>query len=183
MKPASIIFLSLAAVCMACGSSGCLSYDPTTGYTTASPYPSNIRTVYVPLWTRAQEVYRRENEIRLTEALIKRIEQDTPYKVTTRQRADSELTGTIDTISQQTLSFNPDTGNPREIQVTFSVSFQWTDLRSGDVICEHKQFRVADVYLPDNPYNEDFFLGSESLMDKLARRIVEQMESPWTAEF
>ncbi len=158
---------------------GCLSDDPTVGYTARSQYRKGIQTVAVPIWTRGKNVYRRNVEIRLTQALVKRIELDTPYKVTDKQKADTLLSGTIERIEQATLSFNPDTGRPREIEVAFTVAFKWEDLRTGDVIVDRRNFRVADVYIPPHPFNEDFFRGSESLMERLARRIVETMEADW----
>ncbi len=153
---------------------GCAG-DGTSGYTTRSHYRPGIRTVAVPIWTRGKDVYRRDLEIRLTKALIQRIEQESLYKVTVRERADTLLTGTIDTISQQTLSFNPDTGQPRELQIVFTVSFTWEDLRTGEELVSQTGFRVADVYLPDAPFNEDFFRGSECLIDELVIRITETM--------
>lgn len=173
------IGMMILGLLMAGGVGGCFSDDPTMGYTAHSQYRRGIRTVAVPIWTRGKDVYRRDTEIRLTESLVKRIELDTPYKVTTKQQADTILTGTIDLISQQTLSFDPDTGSPREMQLTFTVSFKWEDLRTGNIIVKKKNFRVAGVYLPPVPFNEDFFQGSEDLIDKLARRIVETMEADW----
>jgi hypothetical protein len=158
---------------------GC-SDDPTVGYTAQSQYRTGINTVAVPLWTRGQDVYRRDIEFQLTEALIKRIELNTPYKVVKKDQADSILTGTIDRIEQSTLSFNPDTGRPREIQMTFFVSFRWKDLRTGNTLVRERNFRVSDVYLPSQPFGEDFFQGSQSLIDKLSRRIVETMETDWS---
>ncbi|MBN1941973.1 MAG: hypothetical protein JW849_01650 [Phycisphaerae bacterium] len=162
-------------VALACGLIGC---EP-MGYTARNAYRKNIRTVAVPIWTRGKDIYRREVEIRLTEAIAKRVELDTPYKITNRQKADTLLTGTIDKIEQATTSFNPDTGVPREIAVTFHVSFQWEDLRSGAILVKKEDFPVSAVYLPTAPFNEDFFLGSEDLMERLARRIVETMEADW----
>ena len=156
--------------------SGCFNDDPNLGYTARNHYRPGIQTVVVPMWTRGKDVYRRGLEISLTKALVKRIELDTPYKVTKKDRADTEFDGSIDTIIQQVLSFNPDTGQPREIQVTFEVSFKWTDLRTGKVLVERETFDVTGVYLPDAPFNEDFFLGSQKLMDNMALRIVETME-------
>ncbi len=158
---------------------GCLSNDPTTGYTAKSQYRQGIRTVAVPIWTRGKDIYRRDIEIRLTESLVKRIELDTPYKVTTKQRADTILTGTLEKITQRTMSFDPDSGDPREMQITFTVSFKWEDLRTGKIIVKRQNFDVAGIYLPPVPFNEDFFQGSEDLLDKLARRVVETMESDW----
>jgi hypothetical protein len=152
------------------------------GYTADSQYPGGIRTVAVPIWTRGQEPYRRDHEIRFTQQLIKRIELDTPFKVVKREQADTLLTGTIERIEQQPMSFNPDTGRPRDIQATFTVSFKWEDLRDGKTLEERRNFRVASVYLPGEPYDEDFFRASEDLQDKLARWVVETMESQWGQE-
>jgi hypothetical protein len=159
-------------------SAGC-SNDPTEGYSVAPLYRGGIRSVSVPIWTVGKDVYRRELEFRLTEAIQKQIALDTPYKVTSRARADTEITGTIDLIIQQPLSINPDTGVPREMSVTMVVSFKWTDLRDGKVILERSNFRVSATYLPSEPFSEDFFWGSEDLINRLAARVVEQMEIPF----
>ncbi len=180
MNRTRYVILALAAgMLSAMSAPGCLSDDPTVGYTARNQYRKGIRTVAVPIWTRGKDVYRRDVETRLTEALVKRIELDTPYKVTDKQKADSLLTGTIERITQATLSFNPDTGQVRELEVAFTVTFKWKDLRTGDILVNRRNFRVADVYIPPDPFNEDFFRGSESLMESLARRIVETMEADW----
>ncbi len=167
--PISLVLLAAAAAT----SAGC------GGYTMKNQYRGGIKTVAVPIWTRGKDVYRRGLEFRLTEALQKRIELDTPYKVVKKSQADTELTGKINLIEQRVLSKNPETGLPRELEATFTVSFTWKDLRNGEVLVERKEFRVADTYIPHRPVGEDFFQGSESLINRLARRIVETMEAPW----
>jgi len=164
--------------------SGCAT-DPTQGYTTTSQYVQSVDSVAVPMWLRGKQVYRRGMEFRLTEAIVKRIQQDTPYKITKRSRADTELRGTIDSISQRVLSVNPDTGSPRETEITINVSFTWTDLRSGDVLAEDS-LHQAGSYLPAQPVEafrrrpeQDFFQGSEDVVNRLAERIVEYMEAKW----
>ena len=167
----ALILLLLSTMTM--GPGGC---GP---YTMKSQYRPGIKTVFVPIWTRGKDVYRRGVEMRLTEALQKRIELNTPYKVASKARADTELSGKIDRIDQQVLSRNPETGLPREKEITFHLSFTWKDLRSGKVLVEHTNFRVADTYIPDQPFREGFFQGSESVINRLARRIVEEMEADW----
>ncbi|HUS90780.1 MAG TPA: LptE family protein [Phycisphaerae bacterium] len=157
---------------------GC-SQDPTAGYTLNSQFPDDVKTVHVPIWHRGKNIYRRGLEFRLTEALIKRIELDTPYKVTDRDRAHTELTGTIDLIPQRVLSNNPDTGQPREKEVTLVVSFAWTDLRTGRDRARRQNVRQAGTYIPPEPLSEDFFQGSEDVINRLAQRIVEQMAAEW----
>ena len=168
--PAFLLSAVLAGILIGC--------EP-MGYTAQNQYRKNIRTVAVPIWTRGKDVYRRDVEIRLTQALAKRIELDTPYKITDKKKADTLLSGSIDKIEQATTSFNPDTGTPREIAITYYVSFTWEDLRTGQVLVKKDNFPVSAVYLPSPPFNERFFLGSEALMERLARRIVETMEADW----
>jgi hypothetical protein len=177
MKAAKTI-LTMALVVVGVGVDGC-SQDPNTGYTMADQYRPEVRTVAVPMWTRGKAVYRRELEMRLTEALVKRIEMDTHYKVTSKAHADTVLTGTIDSVDQMVLSSDPDNGLPREIEATIVVSFTWTDLRSGKVLAQQDGFRMARTYIPLSPFNEDFYLGSQDAIDELAQRIVEQMEKYW----
>lgn len=148
------------------------------GYTTRSQFPPGIQTVHVPMWTRGQQVYRREVEMRLTKAIIQNLEH-TPYRNAGRAHADTELSGSIDTIEQEVLHGNPDTGLPNEMRVILVVSFRWTDLRSGKDIRVRKNFRVSATYIPAEPLSEDFFQGSEDVINRLAKRIVEQMEERW----
>jgi len=178
MKTTCAILLLVGLGILTAAMPACNS-DPTKGYTTQSQYRRGISSVAVPIWTRGKGVYRRGLEFRLTEALQKRIAFDTDYTVTVKQRADTELTGTIEQIVQRVLSFNPDTGLAREMEMTITVSFTWTDLRSGKVLLERSNFRVAGTYIPPAPLGEDFFQGSEDVVNELARRIVEQMEADW----
>jgi len=172
----SAFALLAAGLCLA----GC-SEDPTRGYSMQSLFLDDIKSVSVPIWSRGQNVFRRDLEMGLTEAISKRIESATPYKVTTSARADTLLEGTIDRIVQSPLSFNPDTGQPREQTITMFVSFKWTDLRTGKAgatILERSNFRVSATYLPSAPFDQTFFSGREDLFNRLADLIVQQMELP-----
>ena len=161
--------LALAAGCHA---------DPTQSYTLASQYPSDVRTVSVKMFTRGPNIYRRELEIRLTEAVVKAIEFYTPYKVVLDETADTELTGTLTGTGQQTMSMVTSVGNPREKEIVLSASICWQDLRNGEVR-RKASVRAAGSYIPPAPFREDFFQGTENAIDNLARRIVEEMEAEW----
>lgn len=175
MTASNKVMIAMLLGLMVAGCSG----DGKTGYTLANQYRGGIRTVAVPIWGRGKDVYRRENEFRITEAVIKRIEMDTPYKVVDRSRADTELTGSLTNIEQRVLSRDSRTGNPRELEITFIVSFTWKDLRSGQILVQKENFRVAGTYIPAEPLAQDFFWGAEDVINKLARRVVEQMEADW----
>ena len=159
---------------------GCTNSDPTKGWTIASQYRPGIRTVAVPIWTRGAKEFRRDIEIRLTEAVCKTIEAETPYKIVQdRGRADTLLTGTLRQVRQHVLSFEPRTGTAREIQMTMVVDFTWSDLRTGEVLAEAKAMKVSAEYIPLAPFSEDFFQGSEDALNRVALRVVEQMHNPW----
>ena len=170
----AVLATTAAAVC-----TGCSNPDPTKGFTTIDQYRPGIKTIAVPIFRRGTYEYRRDIEFRLTEALVKQIEAQTRYKVVRKGKADTELTGTIQSIDQHVLSFAPGTGRAREIQLRVIVDFTWKNLDTGEVLVERKNFRVAADYIPPRPFNEDFFQGSEDAFNKMARRIVGQLAQPW----
>ena len=166
LKPLASIIMILAGGTLG----GC------AGYTTASQYPDDVETVAVDIFARGKDVYRRGIEMRITEAIVKQIELDTPYKVTKKSRADTQLSGTLEVVNQRVLSTNTLTGQPHEIEITLEVSFTWKDLRSGKILAEQSSMPMAATYIPQDPFSEDFFQGSEDDVNRLAARIVEQME-------
>lgn len=177
----SRLWTVLAVVCLAAAAagSGCANTDPTRAYTTRSQYRQGIKTVAVPMWKRGAGEFRRDIEIRLTESLVKRIEAETPYKVVDKARADTLLAGTLLSVKQHVLSFDPRTGQAREIQGRFMVEFTWKDLRTGKMLADVKKFPVTAEYVPERPLGQDFFTVSEDALNKLAGRIVEQLAEDW----
>ena len=157
---------ALVLVCLA--SSGC-------GYSMRRPYPQNVRTVYIEMFQSRE--FRRGLEFTLTEALQKRILQDTPYKIADKNRADTMISGEVLEVRQNVLGRNFDTGRPREMQATFVIRFQWKDLRNGQILVDQPRFTQSVNYIP--PIGETFDNGADMAMDELSERIVEQMMSPW----
>ena len=170
--------LFLASLASLAAATGCAT-DPSKGYTTASQHRAGIDSVEVVGFTRDKEIYRRGLEMRLTEAIVKRIGLDTPYRILPKGRADTQLRGTIETISQRVLSPIPETGGARELEMILVVSFTWKDLRTGKILAQEKNLRAAGVYIPPVPFSEDFYEGSEAALNQMAVRIVEKMEADW----
>jgi len=180
MTARAIVGSALLAAALLPAATGCTNTDPTKGYTMVSPYPSDVKTVAVSIFRRGTGEYRRDIEIRLTEAIIDQIQAETPYKVVSRGRADTLLTGTLNSVRIQPLSSDSRTGLAREIQVRLDVDFLWQDLRgAGRERVRRDGFRVAAEYILPAPFSEDFFQGSESAINRAALRIVEQLAQPW----
>lgn len=150
---------------------------PGCGYKPARQglYRSDVKTVAVPIFQSKE--FRRDLEFRLTEALVKRIEMDTPWKVVDQSRADTLIEGEV--IQEKQVSYSPDfiTGNPREYILTLVISFKWKDLRTGRVLVEKKNWSQTGTWIP--PVGENEYQGQNVVIEKLAESIVEQMQEPW----
>jgi hypothetical protein len=149
------------------------------GYSMETPYRRGISTVAVPMWQRGSKVYYRELEMNLTQALVKTIQAETPYRILDRSKADTILEGTLQEVTQRVLSFNPLNGQAREIEVDFKVDFTWKDLRTGRILAQKKNFRAISTFIPPEPFDETMFLANEDAINRLALKIVEQMAAPW----
>jgi hypothetical protein len=157
---------------------GCIDegVDPEKAYSARPLHAPGVRTVFVEMFTVHKKEFRREYEFRVTEALIKRIRSDTDLKIAPKGTADSMLSGEILEIDRNPLS---EIGADviRDVQITVRAAVRWVDLRTGDIIYETEDLRAACEYTPR--LGEDEFRGTQTAVERLARRIVEKMEAPW----
>ena len=116
-------------------------------------------------------------EFQLTEALVKRIEMDTPYRCGNRRKADALLTGEILRVQNRTLGDDFDTDLPREIGSTTVVRFRLRDMRTGEILTDRPRFVYQTSYIP--PVGETFSQAMIRTMNGLAEAMVEAMESDW----
>ena len=150
------------------GAAGC-------GYSTERPFRRDVKSVAVEIFDNKD--FRRGLELQLTEALSKRIEAETPYKLAKRDRADTLLTGEVKEVRQATLGRSFETALPRETAATMIVAFQWKDLRTGAILVDRPAFTQTVDYVP--PLNEQFYHASQRICDRMAERMVEEMEAEW----
>jgi Lipopolysaccharide-assembly len=162
--------VSILAICWlaGCSSSG-------EGYHWSSVYRKDIRTVAVPQFKSKD--YHRDVEFQLTDALVKKIEEFTPYKVAPRERADTVLEGEIVSIQTITLGLDPFTATPQEQQYSIIVNFTWKDLHTGKILVSRRDFQQAAPYYPT--LGEGQYVASENSVEKLAQAIVGEMEGEW----
>ena len=159
--------------------SGCANYRMGA----RSIYAPDIQTVYVPMIQ--SNSYRQFLGEWLTEAIVKRILEVTPYTVVpTAEQADSVLTVRLNSDMKQVLmeSF---TDEPRELQFTLQVSADWIN-RNGQQLGQ-----PVNVPLPPtlNPINQSSNLypelgqsvssAEQRDVQQLAIQIVSMMEAPW----
>ena len=170
----SRLWLTLACALVVFG--GCATYH----IGNASLYPSEVHTVYVPMFESVS--FRRDLGERLTEAVMKEIEKKTPYKVVSDPNADSILSGRITQESKRVL-VGARTGDPRELQTQIGVQVNWTDNRG-------KMLRSCpDIPLPATltessgnlvpEVGQSLAVAQQDAINRLAEQIVGMMEKPW----
>jgi len=121
--------------------------------------------------------FRRGLEFRLTEAIVKRLETDTPYQIAPRDHADAVLSGEILSVNNRSFGDDLDNDLPREIGTTIEIRFRLKNMKTGDILLERPRFLYQATYIP--PVGETFSDGMTRGMDGLAQQIVEAMESDW----
>jgi len=147
--------------------------DRTAVTRTTNSRGERIRTVAVDIFESKE--FRRGLEVQLAEALSKRIESESPFRLAKKNRADTLLAGEVLEVRQSTIGRDFEQVRPRETAATFVVSFQWKDLRSGEVLLDRPNFVQTVDYI--RPLGEDFYHASQRAMDRLSERIIEEMQT------
>ena len=176
-RPGRLRWVSGVPLCLwaaACGLlAGC---QGTLGYSNASLYPGDIASIYVEMFDNRS--FRRGVEYTLTDALAKRIEAQTPYKIVSdRDRADSVISGQLVTIGEGILTLDRELGQALEREVVLTAVVNWKNLKTGTLMIDNQTITAASSY--SSFQNQDFTYASTVAANKLARTIVELMENPW----
>jgi len=146
------------------------------GYSNDSLFPQDVNTVCLKMFDN--RTFRRGVEFELSDALAKRIEAQTPYKiVSSEDRADTVIDGQIITITESALSLEREMGGVLEKEVELSAVVNWKNLRTGELLIANRQVSASASY---SPYQkQDFGYASSVAANNLARKIVELMEKRW----
>jgi hypothetical protein len=169
------------------------------GYTTRPNYDCSIKTVRVPIFKN--QTMRRGVEFDLTKAVVREIEQKTPFKVVGLDcGADTELTGNIVTLTKNILNRNQ-LNEVREAEMVLAVEIIWRDLRAGhegEILSLPKNGPWVKPDLPPGAppplvppvvitstggfipeLGGSITTAEKQAVDRLAVQIVSMMEVPW----
>jgi hypothetical protein len=176
------------------------------GYSLGSRARPNIKTVRVTIFRNT--TFFRDVEYELTQAVIKRIEDTTPYKVVNGP-ADAELLGTVKVGASHVLLQN-ELNQARNRDFTLVVEVSFVDTRTGQDYFLPVTLQPAvntgpvptpqtDVLTPPMPppthnlrpmifsktapyaqeLGQSFATAKQRVLDELAVSIVNAMECPW----
>ena len=154
----------------------CLLFYGCGGYSNQSIFPEDVKTIYLKMFDNQD--FRRGIEYDLTDALAKRIEADTPYKIVSNQDyADSVISGQIVSIGEFALTTERDTGHVLEKEVEVRAVVNWKNLKTGELLIDSRTIGSSASY--SEYQQQDFKYGSTLAANNLAVRIVELMEKDW----
>ncbi|MBX7104168.1 MAG: hypothetical protein K1X57_08800 [Gemmataceae bacterium] len=187
-----IVMLAVMLPLAGCESGGHFSMF---GYTTRPNYDPCIKTVYVPIFQN--KTFVRGLEFDLTRSVIRTIEEKTPFKVVSdRDKADTELLGTIVAFNKNILNRNQ-LNEQRETETVLTVAVVWKDMRTGDTLSGPKVSpppgAVEPGVAPPPPppvmvtstasfipeVGQSITTAKQVNTNKLATQIVALMEKPW----
>lgn len=155
--------------------SGCGYNAGSDGYHWESLYRPGVQTVAVPVFTNVD--FTRGVEFAVTKSVINQLEATTPYKVASREKADTILEGEIVKVETNTISSDIHSAVPQEQIVSVVVNFTWKDLRSGRILVERRNFEAAATYYPT--LGENRWTGRQAATERLAVAIVQELQSDW----
>jgi hypothetical protein len=165
----------LVALLLAIAGGGCAGYR----LGNCPVYSKHIRTVHVPMFE--SDSYRRNLGEWLTEAVVKELELQSPYKVVHTPDADSVLYGRITSDQKQTLAEERN-DNPRDIGIDLVINVRWVE-RSGETVLRSASIPI-DVtvlggahFVPEG--GQSMSTAQQRAIRQLARQIVGQMEAAW----
>jgi hypothetical protein len=147
------------------------------GYTTQELYPTQYTSVAVPI--ADNRTFYRGVEFDLTEAIIKEIEQRTPYKVVAPAMADTLLQITVTGIEQRQLNRTRDAGLPQELEADLRADLIWKDQSTGEVLVDRRGMSAVGRYIPTQPIGEPFETAQHAAVQRMAEQFVSEMRSDW----
>ena len=146
-------------------------------------YPPHIKTVYVP--TCESSSFRPFLGERLTEAIVKEIEQKTPYKVVSSpEAADSILTCRLVNEGKRVVALDY-YDDPRQVQYWFNVKVNWIDRQQqpicpgGAVPIPRESVDLLDTANMTAEVGQSGAVAQQEVINKIATRIVTMMEAQW----
>ncbi len=153
--------------------SGCTGQG---GYSNESLFPEDVTSVRLEMFDNRS--FRRGIEYELSDALAKRIETETPYKiVSSRDRADSVISGQLLSIHESALTIDREVAEPLESEVVLTAVVNWKNLNTGRLMINSRTVTAAASY--SKFQGQDFTYASALAANKLAQKIVEFMENNW----
>jgi len=169
--PSALMPLYFCALCLCL--CGCAEI---AGYSDEPLFPQEVESVCLKMFDN--RTFRRGVEYELSDALAKRVEVDTPYKIVSNMdRADTVISGQIVSMGELALSTDREMGRVLEREVQLIAVVNWKNLKTGQLMIDNQEVSASASY--STYMDQDFKYASSLAANNLARKIVELMEKKW----
>ena len=160
-----------------------LTFQGGCGYTRKAVLPGNIHSVHVETFKNKvpmSQLYAYEPglEIKITNAVIRRLHLDGNLKVVSREKADAILEGELTSFDQEGVRF---TGLERieEYRLFVVTELRLRNAKTGDIIWEEPNFSGDSSYFVVGPRSVSRSIAADKAIDRLARNIVDRIVEDW----
>ncbi|MGH9358043.1 MAG: LptE family protein [Terriglobia bacterium] len=107
--------------------------------------PPDIKTIAIPAFTNQTAQFRIEQQ--MTEAVTRQLIERTKYRVTQDPaHADAVLQGTVESVRQGVVTFNPQSGSASTLQVQVVAAVKLVDLHTKKVVFSNPRYVFRDQY-------------------------------------
>ncbi|MFO0786311.1 MAG: LptE family protein [Phycisphaerales bacterium] len=166
----------MLVLCAVAGLAGACASDPSKGYSFKDTYDSQSRTIQVPIFQNKTYFHGVESE--LTEAIVKEIQNKTPWIIDPSPAADTTLSGTIVNVQMRKTATDP-SGYVQELGYIITVDFEWVDNSTGKTLVSRRNFSGADTFVPTRGVSEKIEYGQSSAVQRTAKDIVSELRTNW----
>ncbi len=169
-------FLSLLALIFCLSISGC-------GYTNKTVLPNNTQSIYVMTVRNEipiQHVYAYEPglEMTITNAIIRRFQQDGNLKVVKQEDADAILDAKLVAFEQEGVRFS-NLESVEEYRLFVVLSMKLLDAKTNQVIWEEPRFSGDEEYFVSDVRSLNRGDAALVAIDRLARNVVDRVVEDW----
>ena len=154
----------------------CLFGFGCAGYHVGPVTKRSFNSIAVPMFRN--ETLRPQLEAQISNAIIKRLQQDGSLRIETEPRADVVLTGTVFRYVRNSLrTLHSDTGVPREYEIVITVRVEARDRRTGEIVLKSTEVEgKSDVFIGEDQQSAEeqaLPLVADDIAKRVARLLVE----------
>jgi hypothetical protein len=148
------------------------------GYHIGPVTQRKFNTIAVPMFRN--ETLRPQLEAQISNAVIKRLQQDGSLRIETEPRADVVLSGTVFRYQRSALrSLHSDTGVPREYEIAITVRVEARDRRTGEIVLKSTEVEgKSDVFIGEDQQSAEMQV-LPLVADDIARRVAGLLVESW----
>lgn len=153
------------------------------GYTKKMTLPHDIRTIHVDTFKNKVPLgnvyaYEPGMEIKITNAVIRRLQLDGNLKVLPADQADAILEGEMTGFDQEGTRFTS-LERIEEYRLFITVAMRLKDPKTGEVLWEEGGFSGDASFFVTGPRAVSRSIATEQAIERLARNIVDRIVEDW----